>query len=516
MTAHGAALPRAGRASDRLDRSTLVVSSVVITGAIMSILDTTIVNVALEALSRDLGATLTTIQWVSTGYLLSLAMVIPLAGWTSERFGAKRVWMTSVALFAVGSALCGLASSAGTLIFFRILQGLGGGLIMPVGMSVLAQRAGPQRMGRVMSVMGIPMLLGPVLGPVLGGLIVSSASWRWIFYVNVPIAVVALVLAARLLPRGVGRGDAGKLDLVGVALLSPGLAGIVFGLSEIESQGGIGSALTLGPILAGALLVGLFARHALVADRPLIDVGLFRDRSFAAAAGLVFLMGAAVFGAMLIIPLYYQEARGQDALAAGLLMAPQGIGAALVMPISGRLVDRIGGGRVVLVGTVVMTLATLPFALLAPGTPTLLLHALLFVRGIGLLSAAGRPAGDPRHRPRLDDDAVDGRRLRGAAPRAGSKGHRRDQRDPADRRLGGHCGAGRGARAPDASFARRRGGHLGVCAHVRVGGRHHARRGACRCAADLVRAQRSSASEGRRTASGAGPGSSARPMTPRA
>jgi EmrB/QacA subfamily drug resistance transporter len=384
MTAHGAALPRAGRASDRLDRSTLVVSSVVITGAIMSILDTTIVNVALEALSRDLGATLTTIQWVSTGYLLSLAMVIPLAGWTSERFGAKRVWMTSVALFAVGSALCGLASSAGTLIFFRILQGLGGGLIMPVGMSVLAQRAGPQRMGRVMSVMGIPMLLGPVLGPVLGGLIVSSASWRWIFYVNVPIAVVALVLAARLLPRGVGRGDAGKLDLVGVALLSPGLAGIVFGLSEIESQGGIGSALTLGPILAGALLVGLFARHALVADRPLIDVGLFRDRSFAAAAGLLFLMGAAVFGAMLIIPLYYQEARGQDALAAGLLMAPQGIGAALVMPISGRLVDRIGGGRVVLVGTVVMTLATLPFALLAPGTPTLLLHALLFVRGIGL------------------------------------------------------------------------------------------------------------------------------------
>jgi EmrB/QacA subfamily drug resistance transporter len=384
MTAHGAALPRAGRASDRLDRSTLVVSSVVITGAIMSILDTTIVNVALEALSRDLGATLTTIQWVSTGYLLSLAMVIPLAGWTSERFGAKRVWMISIALFAVGSALCGLASSAGTLIFFRILQGLGGGLIMPVGMSVLVQSAGPQHMGRVMSVMGVPLLLGPVLGPVIGGLIVSSASWRWIFYVNVPIAVASLVLAARLLPRNVGRGDAGKLDLVGVALLSPGLAGVVFGLSEMESHGGIGSPLTLGPILAGVLLIGLFARHALVVNRPLIDVRLFRDRTFGAAAALVFLMGAAVFGAMLIIPLYYQQARGQDALAAGLLMAPQGIGAALVMPISGRLVDRIGGGRVVLVGSLIMTLATLPFAWLEPRTPTLLLHALLFVRGVGL------------------------------------------------------------------------------------------------------------------------------------
>src|ERR1700757_34159 len=193
------------RPEEGLTREVKLVAAVVVLGVVMSLLDTTIVSVALDTLSRDLHSSLSTIQWVSTGYLLSLAMVIPLAGWLSERFGSKRVWMVSVAVFAIGSALCGLASSAGSLIFFRVLQGFGGGLIMPVGMSVLAQTAGPRHMGRVMSVIGVPMLLGPVLGPVLGGLIVTNASWEWIFYVNVPIAAVSLILAARLLNFCQGR-----------------------------------------------------------------------------------------------------------------------------------------------------------------------------------------------------------------------------------------------------------------------------------------------------------------------
>jgi EmrB/QacA subfamily drug resistance transporter len=270
------------------------------------------------------------------------------------------------------------------LIAFRVLQGLGGGMIMPVSMSVLAQTAGPQRVGRVMSVVGVPMLLGPILGPVIGGLIVSSASWRWIFYVNVPIVVAALVLGRRLLPRSLGRADAGRLDWLGVALLCPGMAGIVFGLSETESQGGLAHPLAYLPMIAGALLVALFARHALRSRRPLLEVRLFRSRHFAAAAGTTFFIGAAMFGSMLVLPLYYQVARGQDALAAGLLMAPQGIGAALAMPFSGRLVDRIGGGRVALAGCAVMTLATVPFAFVEAHTSTALLHGVLLVRGLGL------------------------------------------------------------------------------------------------------------------------------------
>jgi EmrB/QacA subfamily drug resistance transporter len=367
-----------------LSREVKIVAGVVVLGVIMSILDTTIVNVALDTLSRDLHSSLSTIQWVSTGYLLSLAMVIPLAGWLSERFGSKRVWMLSVAVFALGSALCGIAWSAGSLIFFRVLQGFGGGLIMPVGMSVLAQTAGPRQVGRVMSVVGMPMLLGPVLGPVLGGLIVTNAPWQWIFYVNVPIAALSLILAARLLDSHQGRADAGKLDWLGVWLLSPGLAGVVFGLAETETSGGLSSAIAWGPIVAGLVLIGLFVRHALRARRPLIDMRLFRSAGFSAAAALTFLLGAALFGAMLVLPLYYQVDRGESALSAGLLMAPQGIGAALVMPISGRLTDRIGGGRVAMFGAAVMALATLPLVGVGATSSYGWLALVLLVRGVGL------------------------------------------------------------------------------------------------------------------------------------
>jgi EmrB/QacA subfamily drug resistance transporter len=353
----------------------------------MTILDTTIVNVALETLSRDLNSSLSTIQWVSSGYLLSLAIVIPLAGWTTERFGSKRVWMISIAVFGVSSALCGLAWSDSSLIFFRVLQGFGGGMIMPVGMSLLAQTAGPRHVGRVMSVVGVPMLLGPILGPVIGGAIVGAASWRWIFFVNVPIAAIALLLAARRLSPDAGRAEAGRLDWRGFLLLAPGLVGIVFGLSETETQGGISHPLALGPIVAGLALVGAFAIYSYRATRPLIDVRLFRSRDFSAATTTTFFLGAAVFGAFLLLPLYYQVARGASPLTAGLLMAPQGLGAALVMPISGRLTDRIGGGRVALFGTAVVALATIPFAFVGANTSFALLGVFQFVRGIGMGSA---------------------------------------------------------------------------------------------------------------------------------
>ena len=371
-------------ADEPLGREVWVVAAVVTVGVIMSILDTTIVNVALETLSRELHAPLDTIQWVSAGYLLALAMVIPLTGWLSERFGARRIWMVSVATFGVGSALCGLAWSAGSLIFFRVLQGFGGGMIMPVGMALLAQTAGPHRVGRVMSVVGVPMLLGPILGPVIGGLIVSNASWRWIFYVNVPIVVLALFLAARLLDPDSGRADAGRLDWLGFALVSPGLVGIVFGLSEIETQGGLAHPIAFGPIAAGLALVAAFAFHSFHAERPLIDIRLFRGTCFSAAAVTTFLLGAALFGAMLVIPLYYQVARGTSALTAGLLIAPQGLGAAAVMPFAGTLTDRIGGGRVALAGIVVMAVGTIPFVAVGATTPYALLAVCLVVRGVGL------------------------------------------------------------------------------------------------------------------------------------
>jgi EmrB/QacA subfamily drug resistance transporter len=370
---------------DRLDHGIVVISLVVVIGTIMSVLDTTIVNVALATLSRELHSPLHTIQWVATGYLVALAVVIPMTAWASERFGAKQLWLVVIGLFVAGSALSGLAWSAGSLIFFRILQGLGGGMIMPAGMTILAQAAGPQRIGRVMSVVGAPALLGPVLGPVLGGLILQGLSWRWIFYVNVPIGIVAIALGYKLLPRTEPRACE-PLDVRGLALLSPGLAAIVFGLSETSSEGGIAYAGAWAPILAGIGLVAAFGWHALHfgGRRPLLDLSLFRAPGFAAAAVATLFIAAAIFGALLVLPLYFQVARGTSTLATGLGLAPQGVGAALAMPFSGRLADRVGGGVVAVFGLTVTVVATIALTRLSATTAYADTSAILLVRGVGL------------------------------------------------------------------------------------------------------------------------------------
>jgi EmrB/QacA subfamily drug resistance transporter len=367
-----------------LDRELWRLASVVVLGTIMSILDTTIVNVAIETLGRDLESSLSAIQWVTTGYLLALATVIPLSGWAMERFGGRTTWMLSVSLFLAGSVLCGLAWSTESLIAFRVLQGFGGGMILPVGQAILAQAAGPQRMGRVMSVIGVPTLLGPILGPVIGGLIVDHVSWRWIFLVNVPVGAVALVLAARVLPRAEVAGRGAVLDVRGLLLLSPGLVLLIFGLSELGMRGRVEWTVVVG-LAGGVVLLALFARHALVSGgRSLIDLRLFRDRAFAGAAGTTFIFGVSLFGAMLILPLYYQVVRAEGALAAGLLLAPQGLGAAMAMPVAGWLTDRLGAGRIVPVGLVVALAGTAVYTQLGATTGYGMLGVALWVRGVGL------------------------------------------------------------------------------------------------------------------------------------
>src|SRR5580693_3770323 len=213
-------------ASDRIEPYVWKIAGVVILGMIMSILDTTIVNVALHTLRSDLHSSIAQVQWVITGYLLSLAAVIPITGWAARRFGAKRVYLTSLVLFTIGSALCAVATSTTELVLFRVLQGVGGGMIMPIGQLIMAQVAGPKRMGRVMGIVAMPAMLGPILGPVLGGAILEYLHWSWIFLVNVPIGVVAFILGWRMLPR-TDSGEAGQLDVVGLALISTGATVVV-------------------------------------------------------------------------------------------------------------------------------------------------------------------------------------------------------------------------------------------------------------------------------------------------
>ncbi|MGE4426536.1 MAG: DHA2 family efflux MFS transporter permease subunit [Solirubrobacteraceae bacterium] len=365
------------------DRTLMAIAAVVVVGAVMSILDTTIINVALRDLSGELEAPLSTVQWVATGYMLALAAVIPLTGWASERFGGRRVWIAAVTLFTITSAACGAAQNVEQLIVLRLLQGVGGGMIMPIGQIMLAQQAGPQRMGRVMGFVAIPMLLAPIFGPTLGGLIVDHLSWRWIFFVNVPFGIAGVLLAIRILPAT--EGHPGRpLDWAGALLASGGAALLVFGLTETGEHGGFEGVTTWPPAVGGLLLIAIFVRHALRTSHPLIDMRQFARPGFGSAAATTFVLGAAMFGSMILLPLYFQVARGEAATDAGLMLITQGVGMAIAMPLSGIITDRIGGGVPTILGVGVLIATTLVLATVSADTSYVWINAVLLVRGFGI------------------------------------------------------------------------------------------------------------------------------------
>lgn len=368
--------------SDRLDPEVLKLAGVLLVGVLAVVFDTTIVNIALDRLASDLAVPISTVQWVTTGYLLALAMAVPVTGWLLDRFGGKQLWMAALALFLIGSVAASLAWDAPSLIVARIVQGIGGGLMLPVMQTLLVQAAGAQALGRVAAVISLPIVLGPILGPVLGGLILNSLGWRWIFWINVPFCLAGLFFAWLMLPAMPANRKV-TLDFAGLLLLSPGTAALLYGLSQAVGQG-FASGAALVPLALGMVLIGLFAWRALNVSAPLVDLRLLRHGSLAAASLQLFLSGFVLYGAMLLIPLYAQQLRGDDALTAGLLLAPQGLGLLLSRSLAGKLTDRFGARWVVVAGLVVVALGTLPFA--GPGLEAgpWLLAATLVIRGIGL------------------------------------------------------------------------------------------------------------------------------------
>src|SRR4051794_37593785 len=277
----------------------------------MSILDTTIVNVALATPQRELGSTVSEIQWVVTGYMLALAAVIPVTGWAARRFGAKQVYVTSLVLFTAGSILCGLATSTGELVAFRVLQGVGGGMLLPIGQLMMADAAGPSRMGRVMSIVAVPAMLAPILGPAIGGVIVDNTTWRWIFFVNVPIGVVAVVAALRVLPKSApGRAD--PLDVRGLVLMALGVPLLTYGLAEVATAGEFGAPKVLVPCIAGIAFIGAFAVHALRTRYPLLDLRLYRRAAFAAAPPTMFCLRGPPFCSAVLPPPFWPGGRAHS------------------------------------------------------------------------------------------------------------------------------------------------------------------------------------------------------------
>ncbi|MFC7789526.1 MDR family MFS transporter [Microbacterium sp. MAHUQ-60] len=366
-------------------RSAIVSALVLVTGGLAVIFDGTIMSVALATLATDLDVPVSTIQWVTTAYLLALGVAIPIVGWAQARLGGKRLWMIALTIFLVASIACSLAWDASSLIAFRVVQGIGGGLMMPL-MATLAVQQVPAgaSLGRLMAMVSLPAALGPIIGPSLGGFILTWLDWHWIFWVNVPFCLIGLALAWRLLPSDPPRGRP-ALDWLGLVLIAPALVGILYGLSNVSQDGGLSRADVWLPAVAGLMLAVAFV-FSQVRRRTgaLIDMGLLKRRTVATSGAILFLSGAALYGSMLLLPLYFQIVRGTDVLTAALLLIPQGVGALLSRTIAGRLTDSLGARSVAVAGFIVMGLGTVPFAVADATTNTLWLMAALVVRGFGM------------------------------------------------------------------------------------------------------------------------------------
>ncbi|WP_043843920.1 DHA2 family efflux MFS transporter permease subunit [Amycolatopsis taiwanensis] len=368
-----------------LGRPLIRLALVVVVGGVAPLVDTTVVNVALPAMSDEVHVGAQATQWVTTAYLLALAVTVPVTAWASDRFGSKRLWIAGLALFFIGSGLCALAWDFRALVAFRALQGIGAGIMLPVLQTILVRAAGPSKTGRVLTVVMLVSTIAPIAGPLVGGAIVEAGSWRWVFVINLPICATAIGLALRFVPGAPAQAEK-RLDLTGVLLLGIGTVALLYALSNAANQGGNATVRVWTPLIAGvALTAGFVALSLIRGTRSAIPVRLLAHKAFGSATASLLLTGVALYGALFLIPLYFQQQRGLTALTAGAVLALQGVGSLLTRWVGG-VVDRIGARPIAVVSVLLCAAATVPFAIATPHTSWVLLGAALTVRG-GALSA---------------------------------------------------------------------------------------------------------------------------------
>ncbi|KAB8185079.1 DHA2 family efflux MFS transporter permease subunit [Microbispora catharanthi] len=369
-----------------LGASPMIVAAVLALGGFMVLLDGTVMGTAVRTLSMDFGASYADAQWVITAYLLAATMVIPVTGWLAQRFGAAAVWITALVLSLAGSVLCGLAWSFGALIAFRVIQGLGAGMVFPLSRILVAEVAGRERRGRAMALIAVAVQAAPIAGPVVAGVVIDMLSWRWIFFLTVPLLLLTSILSAVLIPFAPDPAVVGRPDVGGLICLSGGLTAVVFGLSRMG--GNVASVVTPEvalPLTAGVGLLAAYVGWAARSTGRVVDPRLFRDRAFAASASASLLHHVALFAAVFLVPLYFQTVDGLSARQAGWLFAAQGAGTLVAVLLAGWLVDVSRNARLpVLVGLALVAAGTLPFALASAHTNPPVLVAALFVRGVGL------------------------------------------------------------------------------------------------------------------------------------
>lgn len=345
-----------------LPRSVVNQAWLIVLGAIAPMLDSTMVNIAINHLAHDFNTGLNTVQWVVTGYLLAMVVAVPFTGWLDQRFGGKNTFLVAELLFGLMSLGAAFAWNIDSLIAFRLVQGFSAGLITPLLTTLLVDVAGSGAMGRLMAVVGLPIMLGPIVGPVIGGVIVQYLTWRWIFLVNVPVTIIAAWLLWTKLPATPAKNPQAKFDWIGVLLLAGMSASVIYGVVQASQKANFTNRTTLTDVAIGlVLLVGYLVYAAFKRTNVLIPLTLFKRHNFSAAMVGLFLAGVATNGPMLLLPLFFQNLRGESVAIAGLSLLPQGIGMLLARPVVGRLIDQIGARWVTLGGLAITLIGSLPF-----------------------------------------------------------------------------------------------------------------------------------------------------------
>jgi EmrB/QacA subfamily drug resistance transporter len=370
---------RAGRGG--LISPRVAVSAVYVGVMFMAILDATIVNVALPTLGRYFGVPATSVDTVTIYYLVSLAVFIPASGWLGDRFGGKPVLLSAIVVFTGASALCGAAWSLGALEVFRILQGMGGGMLAPVGLAMLLRVFPPEDRIRMAGLLTVPTALAPAIGPVLGGLLITAASWRWVFYVNLPIGAAILLFGWMFLPGG-KQGQPGRFDLPGFVLAGAGLGALMYGIS-VGPVRHWDSPPVLAAITAGAVALAVLVRVELAAAEPLIDLRLLGNRLFRSCTGVMVLASVAFLGTLYLASLFYQDGRGLSALASGLSIFPEAIGVMVGAQVASRLVyPRLGPRRHIALGLTGVLVSIGLMTLVGAQTNLWWMRLLMFVMGV--------------------------------------------------------------------------------------------------------------------------------------
>lgn len=358
---------------------------ILVLGAIMPLLDSTMVNIAIKHLSNDFRIGLDSIQWVITGYVLSMAISVPLVGWMVQRFNGKWLMINANIVFLATSISSGLSWNIYLLIISRIVQGLSAGFIMTLVTTLAIEVAGREQMGRVMSTVGLPIILGPILGPVIGALIVQFLSWRYIFFVNIPVGIIAIILMIFRLPDFDPANVKAKFDFIGITLLGISSAALIYGITQASKNATFNNSITISYVVTGIVVLAIYIVYAAIKkEQAILPLHLFKSKNFSAVIVGLFLAGIATNGPMLLLPLFFQNIKGFSVLDTGLILIPQGIGMLVARPLVGKLTDKLGARNVVLVSLTLAIAGTIPFVFFTYTSSLIVISVALFIRGIGI------------------------------------------------------------------------------------------------------------------------------------